>query len=322
MRAVSVVGLVAAVLAGCLGPAAQAPAVPDGAGARERPTVVLETDRGNLTLVVFAAEMPRTSAAFIERVRSGFYDGRIWERVVDNFVIQSEDREGDPADTMPLETHPGVQFAAGVLGMARDLDEDSATHVFFVTEYPQPHLHRPEGTTVVVGTYAAFGQLLDGWDALRTIAASPTRPPPDQERPAEDLRILSARIVNVTVGPEFDEQYPRVVAGRATSPPYRVSLEHQRVIRAGEPLVRFTWFVESQIDRSTDTARHLTMRAVGPGGTAFDASLVPDPADGNVHHAAGVAFPQAGEWRVSVEPGALPGATAVEFRVRVGEART
>lgn len=321
MRALAILGLLA--LAGCL--AAPAPEGAPVAGDATRPGVVIETSEGPITLVLYPDLMPATTENFLAFAREGFYDGRIFQRVVDNFVIQSEDRAGDPAETLALEP-PSVQFAAGVLGMARSVEADSATHVFFVTEYPQPHLDRPEpGATLVLGTYAGFGQVLSGWDAIRAIAAAPKRAPPDQERPVEDQLIVSVREANVTVPADFDDVYPLVVASRENSGELRVTLEHQAILRAGEPTRHVRVFVESRVDRAQEVDADATLVAYQGENeeSGFEIELVADPADGNVRTAANLTFPESGEWRLrwARTVAGIPAAVGVEWRVQVEDAR-
>lgn len=319
MRSLAFPLAIAALLAGCIAapPAPDAPA----AAAATRPGVVIETDEGPITLVLYPDLMPQTTERFLSLAREGFYDERIWQRVVDNFVIQSEERDGDPTETLPLE-ESRVHFAAGVIGMARGVEEDSATHVFFITEYPQMHLHRPDGATLVLGTYAGFGQVLDGFDAIRAIAAKPKRAPPEQERPVEDARIVSVREANVSVPEDFDDVYPLVVAGRVDSRELRVSLEHARTIRAGEPARVFRVFVESRVDRSAEVPEDVQLVAVtGAGRETIDIALERDAADPNVRVASAAVFPSAGEWRVIWPRGDLPVAEGPAWTVQVEEAR-
>lgn len=316
VRSLALLAVSFTLVAGCVQPGAPGVSEP-AVSAATRPGVVIDTDLGPITLVLYDDLMPVTIENFYGYVDSAFYDGRIWERVVDNFVIQSEDRDGDPTETVPLETHPDLHFASGVIGMARDVDPDSATHVFFITEYPQPHLHEPEGATLVFGSYAAFGQVVSGFDVVRETAAVPKRAAPDNERPAEDVRIVGVTRANVSVPENFDDLYPRQVAGRVTSGTFRVSLEHQHVVRAGVPVEHVAWFVESRVDRTEDTAMSLEMRVRGPHGFDDAFPLAPDPADGNVHHATGYAFPEPGEYVVSVAVSPLPAEPPVEFTMTV-----
>jgi peptidyl-prolyl cis-trans isomerase B (cyclophilin B) len=133
------------------------------------PIVVIGTTKGPIKVVVFKKEAPATSANFLDLVQRHFYDGLVFHRYVDKFVIQGGDPTGtgggnfvDPQThkdrLVKLEKKPNLQHnAAGVLAMARTSDPDSASCQFYITLAPATFLDNPPG-------YAVFGKVVDGLD--------------------------------------------------------------------------------------------------------------------------------------------------------------
>jgi len=127
------------------------------------PHVIIETDRGKLTLELYPDVAPRTVTRFVELVKKGFYNGLTFHRVVPKFLIQG----GDPAGNgmggsglpIPAEFNE-KKHGAGTVGMARLRDPDSADSQFYICLEPQPFLD---------GKYTVFGQVVDGLDVLPKI---------------------------------------------------------------------------------------------------------------------------------------------------------
>jgi len=120
-----------------------------------RPTVLLETERGNILIRLDAFYAPFTVDAFLSAVENGFYNGLTFHRVVPNFVIQGGDPRGDgwggPGYTLLTERSP-LGYSAGSVGMAR-ADFDSEGSQFFITLTDQPHLNFK---------YTRFGEVVEG----------------------------------------------------------------------------------------------------------------------------------------------------------------
>lgn len=129
---------------------------------------------GVMTLELYPETAPITVENFVKLAKGGFYDGLIFHRVIEGFMIQG----GDPTGTGM--GGPGYQikgeFAAngiknqlkhtrGVISMARSARPDSAGSQFFIMHRDAPHLD---------GQYAAFGKMTDGFDVLDKIAAVDT----------------------------------------------------------------------------------------------------------------------------------------------------
>ena len=131
----------------------------------DNPQIILETDRGTLTIELLAAEAPLTVAAFIDLVERRFFDGTRWHRVVPNFVVQDGDPRGDgwggPGFFLRDEINP-VRYQTGSVGMALS-GPDTGGSQYFITHSPQPHLD---------GIYTIFGRVVSGGGVLDQIGQS------------------------------------------------------------------------------------------------------------------------------------------------------
>jgi cyclophilin family peptidyl-prolyl cis-trans isomerase/HEAT repeat protein len=128
-----------------------------------RPRITLDTDRGSLTLELFADAAPLTVAAFLALVDRHYFDGHRWHRVVPNFVVQDGDPRGDgwggPGFVLRDELNP-ERYGAGSVGMALS-GPDTGGSQFFITYSAEPRLD---------GTYTVFGRVVTGTSVLEEIA--------------------------------------------------------------------------------------------------------------------------------------------------------
>jgi len=162
--------------------------------AGDNPIAVVETGMGTFKIELYAQRAPITVENFVKLVEQGYYDGLIFHRVVEGFVIQggdpfcsSDDPEeearcgqGGPGWSIPLETHPELTHdAAGVVAMARSQDPDSAGSQFYVTLSELPSLD---------GNYAVFGRVIEGLEVVREIGSVPVAG--QFNRPAEDVEMV------------------------------------------------------------------------------------------------------------------------------------
>ena len=126
------------------------------------PQVTIETDRGNITLILYAADAPLTVQNFLRLVDRRYFDGGRFHRVVPNFVAQDGDPRGDgnggPGWVIRDEINPR-RYGGGAVGMALS-GPDTGGSQFFITHSPQPHLD---------GGYTMFGQVLQGDAVLHQI---------------------------------------------------------------------------------------------------------------------------------------------------------
>lgn len=166
------------------------------------PELRFETDRGEIRMLLYTEWLPETTTHIGDLADSGFYDGTIIHRVVDDFVIQG----GDPTGTgeggsgpgglstnmVPLEIKEGLQFLSGSVGLAR-WTEDTGDSQWFITEKPALHLSNPQGQpNELLGPYALFAQVFDGMEVVRDIARVPTLP---NDRPIVDVDLQTASLL-------------------------------------------------------------------------------------------------------------------------------
>jgi peptidyl-prolyl cis-trans isomerase A (cyclophilin A) len=186
------------------------------AAASSAPRVVLATSAGDITLELDPDKAPRTVANFLQYVKAGHYDGTIFHRVIDNFMIQgggfSQDmKEKSTRAPIPLESSNGLQNKRGTVAMARTNDPNSATAQFFINVADNEFLNyrkfesdttvetRSGPRTVPAGTvvdgYAVFGRVVAGMDIVDKIRAVKTTTQGRMENvPATPVIIKSATI--------------------------------------------------------------------------------------------------------------------------------
>src|SRR5438445_13039387 len=127
------------------------------------PHVIIETDRGKLTLELYPDVAPRTVARFVELVKKGFYNGLTFHRVVPKFLIQGGDPAGDGTGGSGQKIQAEFnekKHMTGTVGMARTREPDSADSQFYICLEPQPFLD---------GKYTVFGQVTEGLEVLPKI---------------------------------------------------------------------------------------------------------------------------------------------------------
>ena len=137
--------------------------------------VRLETNHGNISLELFDAEAPETVANFLRYVKDGFYDGTIFHRVIDGFMIQGggfDAKMNQKGTHAPVrnEANNGVGNAVGTIAMARTNDPHSATAQFFINVKDNDFLNHTSQSPNGWG-YCVFGKVVDGMDAVNAIKA-------------------------------------------------------------------------------------------------------------------------------------------------------
>ncbi|MCU0850875.1 MAG: peptidylprolyl isomerase [Candidatus Thermoplasmatota archaeon] len=164
---------------------------------------VMNTTMGTIVLEIYEDKMPNTSANFIRLANEGFYDGLVFHRVIDDFVIQgggyypNGTENESPYGPIDLEINPEVHHLDGTIGMARTSDPDSATSQFFIDDGAQRFLE-PGGSDP--NGYAAFGRVVIGIDVVRAIASveTMTKYGNMEDWPVDDIIIESITIVGST----------------------------------------------------------------------------------------------------------------------------
>ena len=127
------------------------------------------TNKGEFIAEMFEDKAPKTTKNFIDLVEKGFYDGLIFHRVIDGFMIQGGDPTGTgmggPGYEIDDEFGPGLQHNdEGILSMA-NAGPNTAGSQFFITLAPTPWLD---------GHHAVFGKVVVGMDVVRQIGVVPT----------------------------------------------------------------------------------------------------------------------------------------------------
>lgn len=164
------------------------------------PIALIDTSKGTIVIELYEGKVPNTVNNFIKLSNDNFYDGLVFHRVIDDFMIQGGgfkpdgSRKESPYGPIDLEINPDVHHVDGAIAMARTSDPNSATSQFFIDDGPQTQLE-PGG--VDPNGYAAFGVVIDGMDIVRTIASVDTTTKNGmQDWPVEDVIINSITIEN------------------------------------------------------------------------------------------------------------------------------
>src|SRR5881296_1649074 len=150
-----------------------------------------ETTMGNFTIELFEEQVPKTVENFVKLAESNFYDGMIFHRVIDGFMIQGGDPtgtgRGGPGYTFADEIDPTLKHnSEGILSMANAGPNTNGSQ-FFITLVPTPHLD---------GKHAVFGKVVEGMDVVRKIGKTKKSKPGD--RPVVDVVMNKVTITKVT----------------------------------------------------------------------------------------------------------------------------
>jgi peptidyl-prolyl cis-trans isomerase B (cyclophilin B) len=162
--------------------------------------VLLKTNKGDITLTLDAAKAPKTVANFIEYVKSGHYDGTIFHRVIDNFMVQGGGmtaglKEKKSGAQIENEANNGLKNERGTVAMARTSDPHSATAQFFINVNDNDFLNHTAPNAQGWG-YAVFGKVTDGLDVVDVIRQVKTGNSGfHQDVPTEDVLIEKASVL-------------------------------------------------------------------------------------------------------------------------------
>ena len=142
--------------------------------------VRFSTTLGDFTAELFEDKAPKTAQNFIDLAEKGFYDGVIFHRVIDDFMIQGM---GGPGYQIDDEFGPGLKHdGEGILSMA-NAGPNTGGSQFFITLVPTPWLD---------GHHAIFGKIVEGMDIVHKIGSTPTD---FQDRPLEDVVMNKVEIL-------------------------------------------------------------------------------------------------------------------------------
>lgn len=163
--------------------------------------IKLNTNMGEITIELDFDNAPKTAANFQQYVEDGFYDGKIFHRVIDGFMIQGG---GFDADMNEAETRPSIENEAdnglkndvGTLAMARTNDPHSASSQFFINLVDNGFLNH-SGKNPQGWGYAVFAKVADGMDVVEAIKGVATGSSGHhQDVPRENVVIESAVVVD------------------------------------------------------------------------------------------------------------------------------
>jgi peptidyl-prolyl cis-trans isomerase B (cyclophilin B) len=163
--------------------------------------ILLKTSMGDITVALYD-ETPLHKENFIKLVNEKFYDGVLFHRIIQNFMIQTGDPNskqakagemlgnGGPGYTIPAEIVPGLSHKRGAVAAARMGDQvnpkrESSGSQFYIVDGANgaPHLN---------GAYTIFGEVVSGMETVDKIAAQSKD---NRDRPLNDIKIIEARIV-------------------------------------------------------------------------------------------------------------------------------
>ncbi|QWD63216.1 peptidylprolyl isomerase [Polynucleobacter sp. MWH-UH2A] len=162
--------------------------------------VLLKTNKGDITLSLDSVKAPKSVANFLQYVKSGHYDGTIFHRVIDNFMIQGGGmapgmKQKPTGAEIENEANNGLKNERGSIAMARTSDPHSATAQFFININNNDFLNHTAPNAQGWG-YAVFGNVTDGMDVVDAIRKVKTGNAGfHQDVPTEDVVIEKATVL-------------------------------------------------------------------------------------------------------------------------------
>ena len=162
--------------------------------------ILMTTTVGPMTLELDADNAPKTVENFLSYVSNGFYDGTIFHRVINNFMVQGGGFTADmeqKATEAPIENEAnnGLKNAYGTIAMARTQDPHSATAQFFINVQDNDFLNHT-GENMQGWGYAVFGKVTDGEEVLDKIRCVQTgNQAGHQDVPVEPIIIESVTVI-------------------------------------------------------------------------------------------------------------------------------
>lgn len=161
--------------------------------------IIFNTNHGPISIELDSEKAPKSAENFLRYAKEGFYNGTIFHRVIDGFMIQgggfepgmSQKANHDPIDN---EADNGLSNLTGTLAMARTAEPHSATSQFFINVSDNFFLdHR--GKTAQGWGYAVFGKVIDGMDVVNKIkSCQTTSRAGHQDVPVDDIIIESTDV--------------------------------------------------------------------------------------------------------------------------------
>jgi cyclophilin family peptidyl-prolyl cis-trans isomerase len=167
------------------------------------PLVEMKTSVGAVRIELYADKAPKTVANFLQYVKDGFYNGLVFHRVIDGFMIQgggfTADLREKTVDRPPIENEAGngLKNDVGTIAMARTRDPNSARAQFFINVADNTPLNFRDPSPGGIG-YAVFGKVKQGMDVVMRIAHTPTGPggPFPKDVPQQAVVIESITLIS------------------------------------------------------------------------------------------------------------------------------
>ena len=162
--------------------------------------ILLKTNFGDIKVELNHEKAPKTAANFEQYVKEGFYDGVIFHRVIDGFMIQGGGmepgmKEKATRESIENEADNGLKNEVGTLAMARTMDPHSASAQFFINVADNAFLNHTSKDTQGWG-YAVFGKVTEGMDVVNRIkGVATTMVAGHQDVPADDVIIEKAEVI-------------------------------------------------------------------------------------------------------------------------------
>ena len=162
--------------------------------------IVFTTNYGEIKIELDFDKAPQSANNFLEYARSGFYNGTLFHRVIDDFMIQgggfesgmTQKENGSPIEN---EADNGLQNLTGTVAMARTADPHSATSQFFINVSDNHFLNHRDKSPQGWG-YAVFGRVVDGMDVVNKIKGCETGSASGhQDVPVTEVLIESTEII-------------------------------------------------------------------------------------------------------------------------------
>ncbi|WP_201608910.1 peptidylprolyl isomerase [Psychrobacter immobilis] len=164
------------------------------------PVVELDTNMGAIVIELNEKKAPKTVENFLNYVKSGHYDGTIFHRIIDGFMIQGGGMDAEmneKATNAPVENEAdnGLKNDKGTIAMARTQDPHSATSQFFINVKDNDFLNH-SGKNMQGWGYTVFGKVTSGMDVIEKMRGVPTgRFGMHADVPKEPVVINSATII-------------------------------------------------------------------------------------------------------------------------------
>ena len=162
-------------------------------------TVKLHTSMGDIVIELNEQAAPVTAKNFLGYVEDGFFDGKIFHRVIRDFMIQgggftAEMTQSQTRDPIINEANNGLKNDRGTIAMARTNEPDSATAQFFINHKDNDFLNYAGKSNP---GYAVFGKTIEGMDVVDAIASVKTTTRAGMsDVPVEPVAIISAKVVS------------------------------------------------------------------------------------------------------------------------------